>query len=221
MPVFRLDDQIWFPDPVLAEDDGLLAVGGDLSTKRLLLAYTNGIFPWYNPEDELLWWCPKKRFLIFPDNIHISHSMKKFMKHTDLTTSINKNFKDVIHNCRLLREESEGSWITDEMEEAYNRLFTQNLALSVEVWKENLLVGGLYGVSLGRGFFGESMFSKVENASKLALISLAQLLSDNGYGFIDCQLHTDHLESMGGVYVSWQEYKELLQKYVLKYDDSK
>ena len=221
MPVFRLDDQIWFPDPVLAEDDGLLAVGGDLSTKRLLLAYTNGIFPWYNPEDEILWWCPKKRFLIFPDNIHISHAMKKFMKHTDLTTSINKNFNDVIHNCRLLREESEGSWITDEMEEAYNRLFTQNLALSVEVWKENLLVGGLYGVSLGRGFFGESMFSKVENASKLALISLAQLLSDNGYGFIDCQLHTDHLESMGGVYVSWQEYKELLQKYVLKYDDSK
>lgn len=221
MPVFRLDDQIWFPDPVLAEDDGLLAVGGDLSTKRLLLAYTNGIFPWYNPEDEILWWCPKKRFLIFPDNIHISHSMKKFMKHTDLTTSINKNFKDVIHNCHLLREETEGSWITDEMEEAYNRLFTQNLALSVEVWKENLLVGGLYGVSLGRGFFGESMFSKVENASKLALISLAQLLSDNEYGFIDCQLHTDHLESMGGVYVSWQEYKELLQKYVLKYDDSK
>ncbi len=218
MPVFRLDDQIWFPNPVLANEDGLLAVGGDLSTKRLLLAYTNGIFPWYNPEDDILWWCPKRRFLIFPDNIHISHSMKKFMKHTDLTISINKNFKDVIHNCRLLREEAEGSWITDEMEEAYNRLFTQNLALSVEVWKENLLVGGLYGVSLGRGFFGESMFSKVENASKLALIALARLLSDNEYGFIDCQLHTDHLESMGGVYVSWQEYKELLQKYVLKYD---
>ncbi len=218
MPVFRLDDQIWFPDPVLADENGLLAVGGDLSTKRLLLAYTNGIFPWYNPEDEILWWCPKRRFLIFPDNIHISHSMKKFMKHTDLTISINKNFKDVIHNCRLSREETEGSWITDEMEEAYNRLFSQNLALSVEVWKGSLLVGGLYGVSLGRGFFGESMFSKVENASKLALISLAQLLSDNEYGFIDCQLHTDHLESMGGVYVSWQEYKELLQKYVLKYD---
>lgn len=215
MPVYQLDNKIWFPNPVLAEKNGLLAIGGDLSTERLLLAYTNGIFPWYDPGEEIMWWCPKERFLIFPDKIHISHSMKKFMKHTDLTVTINKNFKEVMHNCRLLREKAEGTWITDEMEEAYNRLFIQNFALSVEIWKKDFLVGGLYGVSLGKGFFGESMFSKAENASKLALISLARLLSEHHYGFIDCQFHTDHLESMGGVYVSWEEYRQLLKKYVL------
>lgn len=215
MPVYQLDNKVWFPNPVLAEKNGLLAIGGDLSTERLLLAYTNGIFPWYDPGEEIMWWCPKERFLIFPDKIHISHSMKKFMKHTDLTVTINKNFKEVMHNCRLLREKAEGTWITDEMEEAYNRLFIQNFALSVEIWKKDFLVGGLYGVNLGKGFFGESMFSKTENASKLALISLARLLSEHHYEFIDCQFHTDHLESMGGIYVSWEEYRQLLKKYVL------
>lgn len=216
MPVYQLDEEIWFPQPTLGEKNGLLAAGGDLSTERLLLAYTNGIFPWYNPNEEILWWCPMERFVIFPKEIHVSHSMKKFMKKTDLMVTMNESFDGVMHQCRLLREpEEEGTWISDEMEEAYNRLYQEGYGLSVEVWRKKELVGGLYGLSLGRGFFGESMFSKVENASKLALITLARFLSSNQYGFIDCQFYTEHLESMGGRYISYQEYLALIKKYVV------
>lgn len=214
MPVFQLDHHVWFPKPELAEEDGLLAVGGDLSVERLLLAYTNGIFPWYNPGEEIMWWCPKTRYLIYPDKIHISHSMKKFIKNTNFTITINQNFREVMHYCRTTREFKEGTWISSEMEEAYYKLFQQNYILSIEVWQQAKLVGGLYGVSLGYGFFGESMFSIAANASKFALISLAKLLESNNYGFIDCQFHTKHLEHMGGTYVSWEEYKQLLHTYV-------
>ena len=173
MAVYLLDEDIWFPPPAGAEEDGLLAVGGDLSAQRLLLAYSNGIFPWFNEDTEILWWCPKKRFVIFPKEIQISRSMKKFMKKTNLTVTMNRDFSRVIESCRKLREENEGTWITDGMEHAYKALHELGYAASVEVYDGEHLVGGLYGVVIGRCFFGESMFSLVPNASKLALICLA------------------------------------------------
>lgn len=213
MPVYRLSEkEISFPDPVLAEDNGLLAVGGDLSMERLLLAYTYGIFPWYNPEDEIMWWCPKKRFLIFPGEIHVSRSMKKYMKKHDIKLCLNRDFRDTMHRCRMKRENAEGTWITDEMEEAYCRLNEKGWAVSVEAFEDGKLAGGLYGVSIGKCFFGESMFSEKENGSKTALIALAQILEENGFLFIDCQFHTEHLESMGGRYVPWEEYNKMLEE---------
>lgn len=213
MPVFALDEnEISFPLPQLAEDDGLLAVGGDLSKERLILAYSNGIFPWYNEGQPIMWWCPKERYIIRPGNVHISHSMKKFMKKHEIKVEVNRDFSDTMHRCRIKREFAEGTWITTDMERAYADLAANNLALSVDAFIDGELAGGLYGVSLGRCFFGESMFSDMENGSKLALIGLSGILAENGYVFIDCQFHTDHLESMGGERISYQEYKELLDK---------
>lgn len=211
MPVFWLsEEKISFPNPTLAREDGLLAVGGDLCVERLLLAYTHGIFPWYNPGDEIMWWCPKERFVIFPNEIHISHSMRKYMKKHALGVVLNRDFADTMHRCRVKREMNEGTWISDEMEEAYHRLNEEGFAVSVEVFEDGGLAGGLYGVSIGKCFFGESMFSEKENGSKTALIAFAQLLEKNGFLFIDCQFHTEHLESMGGRYLSWEEYDRML-----------
>ena len=205
MPVYRLNENVIFPDPVLAREDGLLAVGGDLSRERLLLAYAHGIFPWYEPGDEILWWCPKERFVIFPREIHVSRSMNKYMKKHDLRFQLNRDFGDTMHRCRVKREFAEGTWISDEMEEAYGLLHQAGYAASLEAYQDGQLAGGLYGVVLGRCFFGESMFSEMENGSKLALIALARLLEQRGFLFIDCQFHTEHLESMGGRYISWEE----------------
>lgn len=206
-------DEVSFPDPTLAEANGLLAVGGDLSVERLLEAYSNGIFPWFNKGDPILWWCPKERFIIRPEKIHISHSMNKFMKQNEIKIMFNRDFADTIHRCRTKREATVGTWITDDMEKAYIALSEKGFALSVEAYTNNELAGGLYGVVLGKCFFGESMFSDKENGSKIALIHLAKLLEKNGFSMIDCQFHTDHLESMGGERISWEEYIELL-KYV-------
>lgn len=211
MPVFELDEEIWFPNPELAEEDGLLAVGGDLSVDRLVLAYSNGIFPWYNKEDPIMWWCPKERYIIRPENIHISHSMKKFMRKHQVEIRCNRDFADTMHRCRMKREE-EGTWITDEMEQAYHQLWEEELADSVEAYIDGKLAGGLYGVCLGRCFFGESMFSDMENGSKIALILFAQLLAEQDFLMIDCQFHTDHLESMGGERISYKEYCQLLEE---------
>lgn len=211
MAVYLLDEDIWFPPPAGAEEDGLLAVGGDLSAQRLLLAYSNGIFPWFNEDTEILWWCPKKRFVIFPKEIQISRSMKKFMKKTNLSVTMNRDFSRVIESCRKLREENEGTWITDGMEHAYKALHELGYAASVEVYDGEHLVGGLYGVVIGRCFFGESMFSLVPNASKLALICLAKRLQELGFYFIDCQFHTEHLERMGGRYISYEEYMQYME----------
>ncbi|MDE5697690.1 MAG: leucyl/phenylalanyl-tRNA--protein transferase [Lachnospiraceae bacterium] len=212
MPVFRLNEkEIAFPHPTLAREDGLLAVGGDLCVDRLLLAYSNGIFPWYNPGEEILWWCPKERFVIFPGEIHISRSMKKYMKKHVFRVVLNRDFADTMHRCRIKREFDEGTWISDEMEEAYYRLHEQGFAVSVEVYEDDALAGGFYGVCIGKCFFGESMFSEKENGSKTALIAFAQLLEQQGFLFIDCQFHTGHLESMGGRYISWEEYDGLLR----------
>ncbi|MGN0597902.1 MAG: leucyl/phenylalanyl-tRNA--protein transferase [Ruminiclostridium sp.] len=212
MPVFALnEDEIWFPDPTLAEEDGLLAVGGDLSVERLVLAYCNGIFPWYNEGDPIMWWCPKERFIIRPSHIHVSHSMKKFFRKHKVEIRINRDFADTMHRCRAKREE-EGTWITDQMEKAYFALHQSHFAVSVEAFIDGRLGGGLYGVCLGKCFFGESMFSDMENGSKAALILFAKLLEEKGFLMIDCQFHTDHLESMGGEAISWEEYRKLLDK---------
>ena len=213
MGVYLLSEQeVWFPDPTLAEEDGLLAVGGDLSVKRLILAYMHGIFPWYDPSEEILWWCPKERFVIFPKEIVISRSMRKFLRSTDLTIYLNRDFKGTIHQCRLRWEmHKDGTWISDNMEAAYNHLYDKGYAMSVEVYQRGEMVGGLYGVIIGKCFFGESMFSKVKNASKVALISLAKLLEQKHGVFIDCQFRTEHLASMGGRYISFDEYTELMK----------
>ena len=211
LPVYRLNEkEIYFPSPAYARPDGLLAVGGDLCMERLLLAYTHGIFPWYNPGEEILWWCPRERFVIFPKEVHVSRSMKKYMKKHELKVMLNRDFADTMHRCRVKREFEEGTWISDEMEEAYFRLHQAGYAVSVEVLEDGVLAGGLYGVSVGRCFFGESMFSERENGSKTALIAFARFLVQNRFLFIDCQFHTEHLESMGGRYISFEEYDRML-----------
>ena len=211
MPVFMLEKgRIVFPDPQFAEENGLLAVGGDLCTDRLILAYRNGIFPWYNEGQPLLWWCPRKRYIIRPEKIHISHSMRKFMRKHDVRISFNGDFADTIHRCRMKRENNEGTWITDDIEEAYCRLHKEGYATSVESYIDGKLAGGLYGVDMEGCFFGESMFTDIENGSKVALIGLAEMLSRLGYMFIDCQFHTPHLESMGGEYVDYEEYMSMI-----------
>ncbi len=213
MAIFRLTDEIAFPDPTLADFDGLLAFGGDLSVERLILAYSNGIFPWYNRDDPIMWWCPKERYIIRPSNIHISHSMRKFMKKHDTEIILNRDFADTMHRCRMKREYEEGgTWISDDMEKAYLDLHKAGCAVSVEAYIDGELAGGLYGVCLGACFFGESMFSDMENGSKLALIHLSALLEEKDFVMIDCQFHTDHLESMGGEAISWDEYRRLLDE---------
>ncbi len=213
MPICRLNEnKIYFPKPTSARWDGLLAVGGDLSVERLLYAYTHGIFPWYNPGEEILWWCPARRFVIFPKEIHVSRSMKKYMKKHELKLIQNRDFADTMHRCRMKREFNEGTWISDEMEEAYYRLHKAGYAVSVEIWEDGELAGGFYGVSIGQCFFGESMFSEKPNGSKMALISYAHILEQEKFLFIDCQFHTEHLESMGGRYISWDYYNKMLKK---------
>lgn len=213
--IFQLNKSITFPDPHLAEDDGLFAVGGDLSVDRLLLAYSNGIFPWYSFRDQpqILWYCPMKRFVIFPDKIHISHSMRTLLNKDEYSVSINNDFDGVIDNCSKLRYDEEGAWLGKDMIKAYTELYRQGFAASVEVWdKESKLVGGLYGVSIGPAFFGESMFSLVPSASKIALIFLAKYFQQCGGKLIDCQFETPHLKSMGGEYISYDEYMDIIRQ---------
>lgn len=211
--IYRLSKRLAFPDPRNGEEDGLFAVGGDLSVDRLLLAYSNGIFPWYSFRDsDILWFCPMKRFVIFPGEIHVSHSMRTLMNKGLYDVTVNHDFPSVIKNCGDLRIEEEGAWLGADMTKAYTDLHDQGFAASVEVWdKEKNLVGGLYGVTLGRCFFGESMFSLVPSASKLALITLAELMRDNGGVMIDCQLETPHLKSMGGRYITYDEYMDFVR----------
>ena len=210
--IYQLDDDLWFPDPRLADEDGCLAVGGDLSIDRLLLAYQHGIFPWFSFRDneEPVWYCPHERFVIFPDEIHISHSMRTLLNKKKYTFTLNEDFEGVIHNCSKLRYEEEGAWLGEDIIKAYTELHRQGFAASVEVWEEERLVGGLYGVNIGSAFFGESMFSLVPSGSKLALIHLAKTMQELNGSIIDCQLKTAHLESMGGRYISYEEYMKLI-----------
>ena len=209
--VFRLlDDQIIFPDTALADPDGLLAIGGDLSAARLKLAYQSGIFPWFSEGDPILWFAPHERCVIFPDKIKVSKSMKKVLNSSTFKVTDNLAFDQVIMHCaNAVRKDQDGTWITDDMQKAYINLHHEGIAHSIEVWQNEELVGGLYGIKIGRIFCGESMFSKVSNASKLALINLCQT---NHYDLIDCQLPNEHLMSLGAEMVSREEYLNLLSK---------
>ena len=219
--VFQLDDkELWFPNPYYGDENGMIAVGGDLSIDRLLLAYSNGIFPWYafRYSEECHWYCPLNRFVIFPEEIHVSHSMRTLMNKGRYKMTVNQDFHGVINHCSTLRYEEEGAWLGEEMIEAYIRLHEQGFAASIEVWDtydidENhrpKLVGGLYGVCIGKAFFGESMFSLVPSGSKLALIHLARVMHERGGKLIDCQFETPHLKSMGGRHITYKEYMEIL-----------
>lgn len=214
MALFALDKELLFPPVHLAEPDGLLAVGGDLSTDRLLLAYRNGIFPWYEGH-HILWWCPDPRFILVPDKLKISKSMMQLLRRNAFTFTINKAFTDVINNCKTIpREGQDGTWITDEIKEAYMRLHEAGYAHSAEVWQNGELVGGLYGVRMGKIFFGESMFSKVSNASKYAFISYVQHLKKDDVQLIDCQVYTEHLESLGARMMARSAFIQLLKSLI-------
>lgn len=202
------EDEIVFPNPALAEADGLLAVGGDLSMERLLLAYSNGIFPWFSEDDPILWYSPHERCVIYPDRIFTSKSMRKILSRNIFKITVNEAFEQVIMNCaRVPRKGQEGTWITKEMQEAYLKLHQKGYAHSVEIWLDHKLVGGLYGIKINRVFCGESMFSLASNASKSALIYLSKLDVD----LIDCQLPNDHLMSLGAEMISRELYMEMIQ----------
>lgn len=212
MPVFQLTEELVFPHPMLANEDGLLAIGGDLSSERLLLAYQNGIFPWYNEGEPILWHAPNPRFVLFPKKIKISKSMKQVLKKGAFTVQLNTCFEEVLQHCKnAKRVGQDGTWITSDIEKAYTALHHQKIAHSIEVFNaSNNLVGGLYGIQLGSVFFGESMFQKESNASKVALIHLAQNFD---LKLIDCQVHTDHLESMGAEEIPLEEFLLLLKEH--------
>jgi len=205
-----LTQKIEFPNVSEASTDGLLAIGGDLSVERILFAYKKGIFPWFQDEEPILWWSPDPRFVLFPQNLKVSKSMTQVLKKNQFKVTQNKAFKAVIENCALAKREGQhGTWITDSMAEAYIKLHKLGFAKSIEVWQNNELVGGLYGIDTGNSVFcGESMFAKVSNASKVGFIFLVQNFN---YKLIDCQLHTKHLESLGAEHISRSEFLEFLK----------
>ncbi len=215
MPVFRLpDDEIVFPHPELADPNGILAVGGDLSPDRLLLAYEWGIFPWFNPGEPILWWSPDPRFVLFPDELKIAKSMRPYFNQRKFEVTVDRNFEDVIRACQIQKRDRQmgGTWITEEMVQGYCKLHELGYAHSVEVWQGEELVGGLYGVSLGKIFFGESMFAKVSNASKFGFITLVQQLKKIDFQLIDCQQKTKHLASLGARSIDRKIFLEFLEK---------
>ena len=211
-PLFFLGGRLEFPTVESANEEGLLAVGGDLSPERLLLAYQNGIFPWFNEDALILWWSPDPRMVLYPKKLKISKSMRKVLSTKQFRLTKNTCFDDVLDHCASLkRKGQEGTWITPEMKKAYQKLFKKGFVESYEVWLGDKLVGGLYGIDLGHVFCGESMFSLVSNASKFAFIKMVQELEEKGYTLIDCQIYTEHLESMGAEEISRNEFMTILQ----------
>lgn len=214
MPLFVLDRELSFPPVHLAGPDGLLAMGGDLSPKRLLLAYRSGIFPWYEGE-HILWWCPDPRFVLFPEDLKLSKSIKPLLNRNEFDFTINQSFKEVIHQCKKIRRPGQlGTWITNEVEKAFIRMHQLGHAHSAEVWKNGELVGGLYGIKMGKVFFGESMFSKQSNTSRFAFIKYVQQLKEEGIELIDCQVYTEYLESLGAVMIQRKDFIQLLDKLI-------
>lgn len=215
MPVFQLTDALIFPPPHLAREDGLLAVGGDLSEPRLLLAYQMGIFPWYSPGEPILWWAPDPRLVIIPEEFKIPKRLARKIKQNMFHVTMDQAFSQVIETCaQIPRKQGKGTWIDKDMIEAYTKLHTLGYAHSVECWQENKLVGGLYGVSLGTTFFGESMFSHATDSSKVALAYLIEHLIEWNFEMIDCQITTEHLMKLGAKQLPASEFYELLEKSV-------
>ncbi|MDR6405077.1 MULTISPECIES: leucyl/phenylalanyl-tRNA--protein transferase [Chryseobacterium] len=210
----RLDkNEIAFPDPEMYDGhEGLIAFGGDLSVERIWFAYQLGIFPWYNPGEEILWWCPDPRFVLFPDELKVSKSMRKVLNRNVFTFSENQNFKEVIKNCQQInRKEQSGTWLSDQLMESFIQLHEYGLAKSIEVWQNEELVGGFYGLQIGNVFCGESMFAKVSNASKAGFIHFVEKYK-NDIESIDCQSHTEHLESLGARMIPKQEFLNILHQ---------
>ncbi len=210
--MYWLQEELIFPHPNLSNPDGLLAVGGDLTPERLLLAYKNGIFPWFNPGELFLWWSPDPRFVLFPEDLKVSKSMRPYFNQNKFRVSYDTCFSEVIYECsQAIRRGQSGTWITEEMIESYTKLHEMGWVHSVEVFEGKELVGGLYGIAMGQVFFGESMFSKVSNASKFGFISLVQNLIEHGFTLIDCQQETAHLASLGAISIPRDEFLELME----------
>lgn len=212
MPIFHLTDAISFPPVECATEEGILAVGGDLSPERLLAAYSRGIFPWYNEGEPILWWSPDPRFVLFPEEVYISKTMRQVLRRNIFRIHYDRSFDEVVKRCQGPRKKQRGTWITPEMRDAYRNLHELGFAHSVEAWRDGHLAGGLYGVSLGGCFFGESMFAEESNASKAALIVLALRLREIGFLVIDSQVYTAHLESLGAREIRRDEYLEILRR---------
>jgi leucyl/phenylalanyl-tRNA--protein transferase len=207
-----LTKDLYFPPVDEASYEGVLAIGGDLSTERLLLAYHNGIFPWFNEDEPIIWWAPPERMVVVPSLYKVSKSIRNLVNQNKFQVTFNQNFKDVITHCQQIeRKGQEGTWITDDIIASYTKLHEMGLAQSVEVWQNGELVGGLYGVDLGHIFCGESMFSKVPNASKIAFVTLIQHLKDKQYKLLDCQVHNDHLEKLGAFEISREVFMKVLK----------
>lgn len=211
----ELNEELWFPpaQQALRDPNGLLAFGGDLRPERILAAYRRGIFPWYQEGEPILWWSPDPRGVLFPQDIHISSSMRKVLKRTDFEIRMDTDFAAVMRGCAAYTKKRRGTWITPAMYNAYCELHRRGHAHSIEVWRDNELVGGLYGLAIGAIFCGESMFSRVENASKIALITLSLQLQKWGFGVLDCQLSSDHLRSLGAREITRAHYLKLLDQY--------
>lgn len=214
MPIFWLTDELTFPNPRFTGEEGILAVGGDLSIERLLIAYKAGLFPWFNPEDPILWWCPDPRYIVVPNEIKVSKSMRPYFNQKKYTVTFDTSFKEVIRACQQMprRGQSGDTWLTDEMMASYVKLHEIGLCHSVEVWKDGELVGGLYGISLGKCFFGESMFAKASNASKYGFITLVRELEKRKFWLVDCQQATDHLVSLGARGIPRDDFLDLMAK---------
>ena len=211
--VFSLSKELIFPDPHLAEDDGLLALGGDLSPQRLILAYANGIFPWYNPGDEIMWWASPFRPVYIPGTVKVSKSMRAAMRNKNFVIKLDSNFDELIQKCASVeRKGQEMTWISDEIIESYQKMFDIGVLHTVEVYLDDEMVGGLYGISLGSAFFGESMFQTVSDASKIALYSLSEMLKDWGYKFIDSQVSNPHSFRMGARELTKANFQILLEE---------
>lgn len=209
--MYFLSKELYFPPIETASIEGIVAVGGDLSPERLLLAYKSGIFPWFDNDEPILWWSPPERMVLFFDELKISKSMRNIINQQKFKVTFNTSFREVILNCKKInRKDQQGTWITNDMVEAYCKLNELGIAKSVEVWENNELVGGLYGVDLGHLFCGESMFSKVSNASKLAFIALAKQLEIANYRLLDCQVYNDHLASLGCVEIDREDFLMVL-----------
>lgn len=209
--MYFLSRELFFPSVNQASPEGIVAIGGDLSPERLLLAYRSGIFPWFEDDEPILWWSPPERMVLFFEDLKISKSMRNILNRETFRITFNTAFRDVITNCRTIKRDGQpGTWITHEMTEAYCRLHELGYAKSVEVWQGEDLVGGLYGIDLGHIFCGESMFSKVSNASKVAFIALAQYLEKENYRLLDCQVHNDHLESLGATEILREDFLRVL-----------
>ena len=205
-------EDLFFPPVSEADEEGILAFGGDLNPERLKLAYQSGIFPWFNEGEPILWWSPNPRMVLFPDELVVSKSMRNVLNRKQFKVTFNQNFADVISNCQNIKREGQnGTWISNEMIDAYCKLHAQGIAKSVEVWQDEVLVGGLYGIDLGHVFCGESMFSKVSNASKVAFISLVNYLKEGNYKLLDCQVYNSHLESLGCREIDREEFMFILE----------